>query len=165
MTDLWPWALAAYPRPGVEAACLTLQDEHRVNVCYLLWAAWGEAENLPLDLAAGAALAEAWEAKVAAPLRAARRDLKTDWACIAPDRRTALREKLKQLELSAERLLLESLAALPPGAASVTLAEAAALWRAPPPPQSISNLNAAITNPIYAGDAGGPQADAPGVHS
>lgn len=165
MTDLWPWALAAYPRPGVEAACLALQDEHGVNVCYLLWAAWGEAEARPLDLSAGVALAEAWEAKVAAPLRAARRDLTSDWACIAPDRRTVLREKLKQLELSAERLLLESLAALPPGRGPVTLAEAAALWPAPPPPQSIATLNVAITNPVYAEGVGGPQGDAPGVRS
>lgn len=165
MTDLWPWVLAAYPRPGVEAACLALQDRHGVNVCYLLWAAWGEAEDRPLDLSAGVALAESWEDKVAAPLRAARRDLKPDWACIDGDHRVALRDKLKQLELSAERLLLESLAALPPGLGRVTLAEAATLWRAPPPPQSVAALNAAITNPVYAGGAGAPRADAPGASS
>ena len=26
--QLWNWALKAYARPGVEAACMALQDEH-----------------------------------------------------------------------------------------------------------------------------------------
>jgi uncharacterized protein (TIGR02444 family) len=61
------------PAPDVEAACLALQDDHEVNVCYLLWAAWGQVEHRALDLPAGAVLAQAWEDDVAAQLRYARR--------------------------------------------------------------------------------------------
>lgn len=41
-TDLWNFALHLYARPGVEAACLALQDEG-ADVCLLLCGAWLEA--------------------------------------------------------------------------------------------------------------------------
>ncbi len=151
MSDLWPWALAAYPRPGVEAACLALQDRHEVNVCYLLWAAWGEAEGHRLDLEAGVALAVRWEQAVAGPLRAARRHLKLAWPHVADAPREAVRGEVKRLELAAERLLLDSLEGLPPRAEPVSLTEAAARWPSPPPPEAVAALNTAITNSGYAG--------------
>ena len=36
----WDWAVAAYARQPVAAACLNLQDGHGQNVPWLLWAAW-----------------------------------------------------------------------------------------------------------------------------
>lgn len=148
--NLWAWALATYPRPDVEAACLALQDDHEVNVCYLLWAAWGEAERHALDLSAGAVLAQAWEDDVAAQLRYARRHLKPARPGVADEAREALRGEVKRLELAAERLLLESLEALPPGAGPVTLVKAAAAWPSPPPASAVDRLNLAVTNPLYA---------------
>ena len=152
--SLWTFAVEAYGRPDAQAACLALQDDHGVNVCYLLWAAWGEAGSLPLDLAAGAELALTWEAGVSAPLRLARRALKPDWAQIERDARESLRGEVKRLELSAERLLLDSLealptAVLPEGSAPVSLFTAAARWRRPPPTSAVSRLHAAITNSGY----------------
>ena len=38
--SLWDWSVAAYGRPGVEEACLTLQEAHDHNVPLLLWSAW-----------------------------------------------------------------------------------------------------------------------------
>jgi uncharacterized protein (TIGR02444 family) len=134
---LWEWALKTYPRPDVEAACLALQDEHEVNVCYLLWAAWGQAEGRSLDLAAGAVLAQAWEDDVAAQLRYARRHLKPARPGVADAAREALRGEVKRLELAAERLLL------------ATLRQAAAAWPSPPPASAVERLNAAVTNPVY----------------
>jgi uncharacterized protein (TIGR02444 family) len=148
-TPLWTFAVEAYGRPDAQAACLALQDDHGVNVSYLLWAAWGEAEGLPLDLTAGASLALTWEAGVSAPLRLARRALKPEWAQVQGAAREALRDEVKRLELSAERLLFDSLASLSPGPAPVSLVEAAAHWRRPPPAQAVARLNAAITNPVY----------------
>jgi uncharacterized protein (TIGR02444 family) len=148
--NLWSWALATYPRPGVEAACLALQDEHEVNVCYLLWAAWGESEGRALDLAAGVALAEAWEDEVASPLRGVRRHLKPSRPGVDDEAREALRGEVKRLELAAERLLLESLEALPSGAGPKSLQQAAAAWPSPPPAAAVERLNLAVTNPLYA---------------
>jgi uncharacterized protein (TIGR02444 family) len=36
---LWDEVVAAYERPGIPEACLTLQDEHGQNTSLLLWAA------------------------------------------------------------------------------------------------------------------------------
>jgi uncharacterized protein (TIGR02444 family) len=149
MSDLWKWAVAAYARPGVATACLDLQDNHAVNVCYLLWAAWGEVEHRPLDLVAGASLAEAWEAGVSGPLRLARRNLKEDRPGVDPAVREGLRGDLKRTELNAERLLLDSLAALPSGRSRQTLEIAAALWRPAPDARAVERLHAALTNPVY----------------
>jgi uncharacterized protein (TIGR02444 family) len=146
---LWEWALKTYPRPDVEAACLALQDDHEVNVCYLLWAAWGQVEHRALDLPAGAVLAQAWEDDVAAQLRYARRHLKPFRPGVADEPREALRGEVKRLELAAERLLLESLEAMAPGAGPATLQQAAAAWPSPPPASAVERLNLAVTNPVY----------------
>lgn len=149
--NLWDWALAVYPRPGVEAACLALQDEHGVNVCYLLWAAWGEAEGRALDLPAGVDLAQAWEDEISAPLRGVRRQLKPARPGVAEAPREGLRAEVKRVELAAERLLLESLEALPAGGQPTSLMKAASAWPSPAPTAAIERLNLAVTNPIYAG--------------
>jgi hypothetical protein len=89
-------------------------------------------------LAAGAALARSWEAAAVAPLRAIRRDLKTSTAGGAR-RRERLRDAVRQLELQAERMLLEMLqdASPAPGEDAPpppqALAAAAAVWGEPPP--------------------------------
>lgn len=37
---LWDFAVQLYAQPGVETACLRLQDEHDEDVCLLLCAVW-----------------------------------------------------------------------------------------------------------------------------
>jgi uncharacterized protein (TIGR02444 family) len=107
--SLWAFALALYARPGVEAACLTLQDEAGVDVCELLWRCWLLQHGARPGPAAEAGVAEVrrWQAEVTAPLRTLRRRLKPDAASDAGV--AALRETLKRAELEAERETLTRL--------------------------------------------------------
>ena len=70
-------------------------------------------------LAARAAeLARDWDESVLKPLRAVRRRLKTPVAGISDSAREASRERLKDEEIAAERLLLDALEAMTPAAGS-----------------------------------------------
>ncbi|SDI91242.1 TIGR02444 family protein [Pseudomonas flavescens] len=107
--DLWTFATTLYARPGVEAACLELQDAG-ADVCLLLAGLWLDSR----DVAHGderearlRALAGTWQRQVVVPLRSLRqgwRDAAADDAALA-----TLRQRLKQLELDAERTQLERL--------------------------------------------------------
>jgi uncharacterized protein (TIGR02444 family) len=149
---LWDWVLEAYARPGVAAACLALQDAHGQNVPLLLAAAWAGAQARSLDLDRAIALTRAWEADVVAPLRSARRGLKTSRSPIAESSRETLRTTVKAVELEAERLLLAALESLSwPGEAregEAALAAAARAWTgpnfSPPPANEIAALGAAL---------------------
>ncbi len=110
--SLWTWALGAYERPGVSEACVELQDEHGQSVPYLLFAAWAALEGRRVEAIRAVATARAWEAEVVAPLRAARRRLKSEMPGTADASRLALREQVKGVEFGAERLLMESLQAM-----------------------------------------------------
>ncbi|ALL14609.1 TIGR02444 family protein [Caulobacter henricii] len=114
---LWDWALAAYARQDVAAACLHLQDAHGQNVPYLLWAAWAAGEGRSADPKAAARLMKQWDTEVGAPLRGIRRALKAPIQDVADSAREPFREALKGVELQGERVLMESLEALcgPPG--------------------------------------------------
>lgn len=116
--SLWRFAVAVYGRPGIADLCLDLQDRHGVDVPLLLWAAWtGAVRGHALtgaDLAAALAATAPWRRDVVAPLRAVRRRLKAGPSPIAPTPETdALRERVKALELEAERLQLTALAGHP----------------------------------------------------
>lgn len=110
---LWDWAVAAYSDAETAEACLNLQDRHGQQVCLLLWAGWaagrGSVDEDTLEAAVD--IARAWETAALAPLRAVRRTLKKPIPDIADDPRVAVREKLKGVELAAERALLDALAA------------------------------------------------------
>ncbi|MDR5866394.1 TIGR02444 family protein [Halomonas koreensis] len=104
---LWDFALDLYARPGVEAACLRLQDEAGLEALELLWRAWLYRHGL-----AAGPFPEAvrrWQAEITAPLRRLRRDLKAEAEARAGV--AALRERLKVAELEAEREALSRLAA------------------------------------------------------
>ena len=45
VVTLWDWAKLTWDRPGVGAACVSLQDEHRQCVPLLLWALWGRSKT------------------------------------------------------------------------------------------------------------------------
>lgn len=115
--SLWDWAVAAYGAPGVADACLTLQDHHEQNVPLLLWSAWiAQTGRRPDEetIEAACDTARAWDGVVTAPLRAVRRTLKAPVPDIDDGPREAVRERIKALELEAERHLLEALEALTP---------------------------------------------------
>ena len=103
------FALALYARPGIESACLRLQDEAGVDVCELLWRCWLLQLGLEPDVQATVELAEIrhWQHRVTLPLRRLRRSLKTE--ALARPGVAKVRETLKRAELEAE---LETLARL-----------------------------------------------------
>lgn len=117
MSGLWDWAVAAYGAPGVGDACVALQDSHDQNVPLLLWSAWLATTGCAPDaetLEAACDTARAWDGVVVAPLRSIRRTLKAPIPDIDNGPRQAVRERVKALELEAERHLLEALEALVP---------------------------------------------------
>ena len=147
MSAFWDWAVQAYARPGAAEACLTLQDQHGQNVPLVLWVVWCARTGRSPDastLAKAAETASAWEAAATAPLRAARRNLKQQVRGIPDEDRLAFRERVKALELAAERLLMEALESL--SASSVEqpedrlLSEAATAYGAPLPPEAFAPL-------------------------
>ncbi|VVN26446.1 hypothetical protein PS662_04646 [Pseudomonas fluorescens] len=105
-SDLWSFSLGTYARPGVEAACLTLQSAG-VNVCLLLCGLWLGQRRVACNeqrLQQLCNVAGPWDADVVQPLRA----LRTQWKVSATGdaELKALREQVKALELQAERHLL-----------------------------------------------------------
>jgi uncharacterized protein (TIGR02444 family) len=139
--SLWDWSLGAYARPGVEALCLELQDEHGQCVPYLLWAAWAAAEGRapdPAILAQAASVAREWESAVVGPLRSVRRALAEPKPGLAPAGQRSLRIRVKAEELASERLLLEALEPIAPPRRETpldlqeALTAAAAAWGSAP---------------------------------
>lgn len=114
-TDLWNYCLNLYARPGVEQACLHLQDQG-LDVCVLLCAAWLEARGVACDevrLGQLNACAGPWQREVVQPLR----QVRTHWreAAAHDDALAALRIQVKALELEAERTLLRRLESVTQG--------------------------------------------------
>ncbi|AHC38589.1 MULTISPECIES: TIGR02444 family protein [unclassified Pseudomonas] len=110
--DLWSFALSTYTRPGVEAACLRLQEQG-ADVCLLLCGAWLEQRGVgcvPERVQALQQIARPWQMQVIEPLRRVR----VQWRELAQQDESlaALRERVKALELDAERQLLARLEAL-----------------------------------------------------
>lgn len=111
--DLWTFALETYARPGVEAACLSLQERRGLDVDLLLLACWLGRRGVRLP----AAHLPALEAEVAAlrnevivPLREIRRRMKrTVWPDGLAAPAEGLRAGVKRLEIDAERAELEAL--------------------------------------------------------
>ncbi len=74
----WDFSLGFYARPGVEAACLALQEEGGLDVNLVLLAAWAAACGMELDRCLAArlqAIGEAYQETVMRPCRAARKGL------------------------------------------------------------------------------------------
>lgn len=107
--DLWNFALELYAKPGVEQACLQLQETDR-DVCLLLTGAWLQHRGvrcLEERLRALTEVTAPWQREVISPLRQTRRDWRT--AAGEDTDLAVLREQIKKLELQAERVLLERL--------------------------------------------------------
>jgi uncharacterized protein (TIGR02444 family) len=111
----WDYSVALYGRPGVEAACLELQQRHRIDVNLVLLCLWLGERGTALDGEALARLchaADRWQLEVVRPLRNLRRRLKArladgepnsvagDW----PGLTASVRERAIALEIDAEHL-------------------------------------------------------------
>lgn len=115
--SLWDWSVVAYAAPDVAEACLALQDDHDQNVPLLLWAAWTAATGRKPDaddIEAACDTARAWAETTLGPLRAIRRRLKGPNPDLDASAREAVRDRVKAVELLAERHLLEALEAIGP---------------------------------------------------
>ena len=135
MSEFWDWAVAVYARPGVAEACLDLQDGYGQNVPLLLWAVWRGG-----DIMAAVALARSWEDEVVAPLRGVRRRLKERAGA------EALRQRVKAVELEAERALMAELEGVAGAMADETaLAAVVEAWGGAPAPEALNRLRVAIT--------------------
>ena len=145
MSAFWDWALAAYDKPGVAEACLSLQDDHGQQTAFLLWAAWASPPDAAL--ADGAELARHWEAAILGPVRQSRRALKNSLGPVDDDNRLAVRETVKAVELDLEKLLMTSLAGLSEpvaGEALPALIRAGEVWGDPPPVEALEQLSTAL---------------------
>jgi len=110
--DLWSFALSTYARPGVEAACLRLQEQG-ADVCLLLCGAWLEQRGVAYTFERVQALqllARPWRTQVVEPLR----QVRVQWRAMAQQdtQLASLRERVKTLEVEAERALLMRLETL-----------------------------------------------------
>ncbi len=123
----WDWSNRVYRLPGVADRLIALQDAHRLDVNLVLWCAWTGLTRgavKPKSVRKALAASEDWNSQVVKPLRAARKALKS-----APDEADgadALKKKVKEAELDAERIeqsLLEGIA--PTDTESAASAEAA----------------------------------------
>jgi uncharacterized protein (TIGR02444 family) len=116
-SPFWRFSLKFYGMPGVPAACLLVQDHSGADVNVLLFGLFLARQGRRLsaaELAEIAAASEPWRAGAVVPLRAARRFLKEPPVLFATQATAALRERVKAVELEAERLQQEALFALRP---------------------------------------------------
>ena len=111
-SPFWRFSLRIYGTPGVPAACLNLQDGSGVDVNVLLFGLFAASHGRQLasaDVAAIAAAIEPWKLHAVVPLRSVRRFLKDTPAGFEAQDIPALRQRVKMMELEAERLQQEVL--------------------------------------------------------
>ena len=101
----WAFSLHYYSLPGVQRACIDLQDRHGVNVNLLLLVCWCGVQGLTVTAAVLGALRDdsslrAWQQQFISPLRTLRRAL-PGYELPGSE---VLRSLLLEAELQAERL-------------------------------------------------------------
>ena len=114
-SPFWRFSLQFYRLPDVADACIALQEESGVDVNLLLLLLWQSTRRRTLSAADVAALEEkiaGWRDATVVPLRAVRRILKSPPGLVAPQAAEAFRNRIKAVELEAERLQQEAMYAL-----------------------------------------------------
>ncbi len=104
----WRFSLRVYRMPGVEQACLALQDRCDADVNLLLLCGWYGQDGGALDrrrLRQAMALVARWQQAVIAPLRGARREIKLQ----PPRGLAAARARLVRRRIGAIELELEAI--------------------------------------------------------
>jgi len=107
---LWRFSRAFYARPGVSEALIALQDGAGLDVNLILFALWrgvsGRSRLSNAELVIAERSAGPIRAAIVVPLRALRRNLRSD-----PDADVQrLRERIKRLEIAAEKIVQYRLA-------------------------------------------------------
>jgi uncharacterized protein (TIGR02444 family) len=112
MTPFWRFSLHFYRQSGVSDACIALQDDCGVDVNLLLFLLWLADDGQLLSADEVKKLddkARNWRNLTIIPIRQARRKLKGAETLIGPLKQEAFRNKIKAIELEAERLQQEAL--------------------------------------------------------
>ena len=126
----WCFSLDVYERRGVAEACLSLQDREGLDVNILLFCCWAGYRGQVLSRAQIRHLAvntENWQANVVKRLRASRTWMKhapVESPFMSSADVEALRQRVKDVELAAERLQQEMLHELMPIGAGETSIDA-----------------------------------------
>jgi len=111
---LWDFVTWAYAEPGVEKACLALQNRLGADINMVLFCTWlayrgTGTTHLARFLAAALKLSREWQRSLVEPLRTCRENLKDvieTSTLVGGDRIAAssLRDRIKQCELDMEQL-------------------------------------------------------------
>lgn len=111
-SPFWRFSLRLYAAPRVPAACLELQEAAGVDVNVLLFCLFLAKSRRALaadEVRSLIAAVEAWKSAVVVPIRIARVFLRSPPQWAEPDAAAALRQRVKAVELEAERLQQEGL--------------------------------------------------------
>ena len=114
-SEFWRFSLALYRREGVAPACIALQDAHGLDVNMMLYGLWLASTGRAVtdaELAAADAAVAGWRTHAVIALRGVRRYLREPDPAVDARAAAALRERVKAVELEAERLQQEALFAL-----------------------------------------------------
>jgi uncharacterized protein (TIGR02444 family) len=106
-TPFWRFSLHFYRHRGVSDACIALQDEQGVDVNLLLFLFWLAADGRLLSTDEVQKLDDAvqdWRNLTIVPIRDTRRKLKGACTIVDPAAQEVFRNKVKAVELDAERL-------------------------------------------------------------
>ena len=115
MESFWDFSVRTYRTPGVPDACLSLQNDHGVDVnmllyCYWIGAAIGEFDGELFNRASE--FSARWAENVVIPLRDARTWMKhtgCDSDAVPTASCMELREEIKTIEFAAEKMQQEVL--------------------------------------------------------
>jgi uncharacterized protein (TIGR02444 family) len=111
-TPFWRFSLKYYGQAGVSDACIALQDGCGVDVNLLLFLFWLASERQALsadEVKKLDATIKSWRELTIIPIRDTRRKLKGAKTSVDPAKQEALRDKVKAVELEAEKLQQEAL--------------------------------------------------------
>jgi uncharacterized protein (TIGR02444 family) len=111
-TPFWRFSLKFYRQAGVSDACIALQDGCGVDVNLLLFLFWLASDDRQLSTEDVKMLDDNvrdWRNLTIVPIRDTRRKLKGAVTLVDPDTQEAFRNKIKTVELEAERLQQEAL--------------------------------------------------------
>jgi uncharacterized protein (TIGR02444 family) len=111
-TPFWRFSLKFYGQTGVSDACIALQDGSGVDVNLLLFLFWLASERQELsadEVKKLDATIKSWRELTIIPIRDTRRKLKGAKTFVDPAKQEGLRDKVKAVELEAEKLQQEAL--------------------------------------------------------
>lgn len=111
-TPFWRFSLNFYRQAGVSDACIALQDGCGVDVNLLLFLFWLASEGRQLAMEEVKKLDDQvrdWRNLTIVPIRDTRRKLKGAATLVEPGKQEAFRNRVKAVELEAERLQQEAL--------------------------------------------------------